>query len=165
VKRLLFLFTLLILFTSCSNLLLLRYNFKKYHAKQCNYIRNDTIFRLEQIVFYNKPNVIDSWFARGLFFTFLNTNAAKTKKILDLETDTLIVKTEYSGWSVWDWSENESNKIKGTIELLQWDADKIILREKIFVTDYKRKQKKKYIGEKAFLYEWKPEKIKKTYKP
>jgi hypothetical protein len=151
-KKILPLFAFFVVFVSCDSLYIFLNN-QKIRCTKHNTIQNDTIFRLEQTIYCNIPNTIDAWSYRMLYLTFLDTNAAKMKKILNLKTDTLIVKTEYRGWSVWDWDEDADYKVKGKIEILQWDTNKIVLKENIFITDYKRREKKKYIGKRNFFYE------------
>ncbi|MCL2131218.1 MAG: lipoprotein, partial [Lentimicrobiaceae bacterium] len=113
-RRILLTLTLLTALSSCSNVLM--YKHKRYYTEQ-NTIQNDTVFQLCQDVYYNPQKrgwkVIDAWHNRYLCLTFLDTNTAKTKKILNIETDTLIVTTKYGVTSVWDWNENADYTIKG----------------------------------------------------
>jgi len=149
IKRLVVIFTVLTVFcTSCCPAFK-RYKNKKYYTKE-NTIANDSIFKLCQMVSFS-PRAIDAGHVSRLYLTFLDTNAAKTKKVLHLETDTLIVKSKYDFWSVWFWDDYNPDKIKGTIKILQWDTDKIILKENISVIKAK-KRVEKYREKSTFYY-------------
>lgn len=134
--------------TSCVSSNVLTYQKRKYYTEN-NIITSDTIFKLYQNACYNKPGVIDEEFCYYLKLTFIDTSAAKTKRILDLETDTSIVRSEYGIFSVWNWS-NENNKTKGKIEIIHWDRDSIILKENVIATDYRRKDTKRFKGTRTF---------------
>ena len=135
--------------TSCVSSNVLTYK-NRQHYKENSIITSDTVFKLYQNVCYNKPGVIDEEFCYDLKLTFLDTAAAKTKKTLDLQIDTNIVKAEYGIFSVWNWS-NENNKVAGQIEITQWNSDKVTLKENVIVTDYRRKETKKFKGTRTFI--------------
>ena len=151
-KRLVLIFTVLIAFCSCCSPIL-RYKLatkNKQYYKEENTIENDSVFGLCQKVSFCPP-IIDGGHVSHFCLTFLDTNAAKTKKVLHLETDTLIVKAKYDFWSVWFWGGYKYDKIKGTIKIVQWDAEKIILKENIKVV-IDRRRNKKYTGKRTFYY-------------
>jgi hypothetical protein len=127
---------------------LLTYRHKKYYNED-SIITSDTTFKLYQNVCYNRPEVIDEEGCYDLTLTFLDTTAAKTKKNLNLATDTLIVKSRYGISSIWNWQE-ENNKVTGQIEIIAWDRNAVTIKENIFVSDYRRKQTKKYKGRRTF---------------
>lgn len=141
---------LTILASCCSRTNLLTYNYQKYYEEN-SIITSDSTFKLYQNICYNKPGVIDEEFCYYLTLKFTDTTAAKTKRILDLQTDTLIVKAGYGIFSVWNWSD-ENNKVSGQIEILKWDKDEVILKEKVQATDYRRKETKKFIGTRFFKH-------------
>jgi len=152
-KKVIVIFTVLaIVCTSCQNVL--TYKNRKYYSEH-NTIENNNNFKLCQSIDY-RPGIIDGGHAYLFCLTFLNIDSAKVKKVLNLKTDTLIVKSDYSVWSAWDWNEDANYKTKGTIEILQWDEEKIILRENIVIIDYKRKNRKKYVGKRIFYFEKEP---------
>jgi hypothetical protein len=93
--------------------------------------------------------VIDVEFCYDLKLTFLDTTAAKTKQTLDLQADTNIVKAEYGIFSVWNWS-NENNQVFGQIEIINWDYNKMTIRENVIATDYRRKETKKFKEARVF---------------
>jgi hypothetical protein len=127
---------------------LLTYQHKKYY-KENSIITSDSIFELYQNVCYNRPGVIDEEFCYVLTLKIIDTSAAKTKGILDLQADTLIVKAGYGIFSVWNWSD-ENNKVSGQIEIIKWDKNEVVLRENIQANDFSRKETKKFIGTRTF---------------
>lgn len=147
-KKLILTYFILTILTSCSQTNLLTYKHKKYY-KENSIITNDSIFKLYQNVCYNRPRVIDEEFCYGLTLKFIDTSAAKTKRTLDLQADTLIVKAGYGIFSVWNWSD-ENNKVSGQIEIIKWDKNEVILRENIQVNDFGRNETKKFVGTRTF---------------
>lgn len=146
--RLLQTFILLTILTSCIRTNVLTYKHRQYF-KERSIITSDSIFELYQDAYYNVPHIIDEEFAYYLTLKFLDTTVAKTKKILNLMTDTLIVKSNYGVFSVWNWSD-EKNKIGGQIEIINWDKDSIIIKENVSVYDIRRKERKKFHGTRTF---------------
>jgi hypothetical protein len=146
--RVILTYFILTILTSCSQTNLLRYRHKK-HYKENSIITSDTTFKLYQNVCYNRPGVIDEEFCYELTLTFIDTVAAKTKKILNLATDTSIVKSRYGIFSVWNW-EDENNKVTGQIEIIAWDKNSVTLKENIFASDYRRKETKNYKGTRTY---------------
>jgi len=138
----------LTILTSCSRTNLLTYKHKKYY-KENSIITSDSTFKLHQNVCYNRPSVIDEEFCYDLTLKFIDTTAAKTKRIIDLQADTLIVKAGYGVFSVWNWSD-ENNKVSGQIEILKWDKNEVTLKENIKVIDFRRKETKKFVGTRTY---------------
>ncbi len=134
--------------TSCSHTNLLTYKHKKYY-KENSIITNDSIFKLYQNVCYNRPRVIDEEFCYELTLKFIDTSAAKTKRTLNLQADTLIVKASYGIFSIWNWYD-ENNKVSGEIEIIKWDKNEVVLRENIKANDFNRKETKKFVGTRIF---------------
>jgi len=147
-KRLILTYCILAFLTSCSQKNLLTYKHKKDY-KENSIITNDTIFKLYQSVCYNRPGVVDEEFCYSLTLKFIDTSAAKTKRMLDLQTDTLIVKAGYGIFSVWNWGE-ENSKVSGQIEIINWDKNEVVLRENIQVNDFSRNETKKFVGTRTF---------------
>lgn len=139
---------IVLLLTSCFNSNVLTYKNRTHYLEQSS-ISSDTTFQLTQSICYNEPQVIDEEYCYTLKLTFLDTFTAKTKRILDLETDTTIVKAEYGKFSVWNWS-SENNHVKGTIEITFWDSNKVTLMENLVATDFRRKEKIKFKGTRSF---------------
>ena len=73
---------------ACNQTNLLNYKYRKYYDED-NLIVNDKPFVLFQSVNYHKPGVYDDEMSYKLYLTILDTYAAKKKKILNLQTDTL----------------------------------------------------------------------------
>lgn len=134
--------------TSCSQTNLLTYKHKKYY-KDNSIITSDPTFKLYQNVCYNNPGVIDEEFCYYLTLKFIDTTSAKTKMIIDLQTDTLIVKAGYGIFSVWNWSD-ENNKVSGQIEILKWEKNEITLNENVKAVDLRRKETKKFVGTRTY---------------
>jgi hypothetical protein len=147
-KKLILTNCILIILAPCSQTNLLTYKHKKYYSEN-SIITSDSVFKLYQNVCYNRPGVIDEEFCHELTLTFLDTTAAKIKKILNLATDTLIVKSHYGIFSVWNW-DDENNKVSGQIEIINWSNDGITLSENIITNDQRRKEIKKYKGTRTF---------------
>ena len=146
--RVILTYCFLTILTSCSQANLLTYKHRKYY-KENSIISSDSTFKLNQNACYNRPGVIDEEFCYDLTLKFVDTSAAKTKTILDLQTDTLIVKAGYGIFSVWNWSD-ENNKVSGQIEILKWDKNEVILKENILAVDLRRKETKKFVGTRTF---------------
>ena len=146
--RLILTYCFLTILTSSCRTNLLTYKHKKYY-KENSIITSDSTFKLYQNVCYNKPGVIDEEFCFDLTLKFIDTTAAKTKRILDLQSDTLIVKAGYGIFSVWNWSD-ENNKVCGRIEILKWDKDEVIVKENIQAVDFRRKETKKFVGTRTY---------------
>jgi hypothetical protein len=146
--RLLLIFSLLTILTSCSRTNLLTYKNKKYYYEN-SIITIDSIFKLFQNIRYNRPGVIDEEFCYCLTLNFIDTTAAKTKRIIDLQMDTSIVKVGYGIFSVWNWSD-ENNKVSGRIEIVKWDKNQVILKENIKAVDFRRKETMKFVGTRTY---------------
>lgn len=147
--RLVLTYFILTILTSCSRTNLLTYKHRKY-SKENSIITSDTTFKLYQHVCYNRPGVIDEEFCYYITLIFSDTTAAKTKRSLNLETDTLIVKAQYGVFSVWNWSD-ENNKVSGQIDIVKWNRDEIILKENIQAIDNRRKETKRFKGTRTFI--------------
>jgi hypothetical protein len=93
--------------------------------------------------------VIDEEYCYTLSLEIIDTTAAKTKIMLDLQTDALIVKARYGRYSVWNWND-ENNTVSGQIEILKWDQNKVILKENIRAADFRRKEEKRFVGTSVF---------------
>ena len=146
--RIVLIYCLGLILASCGHPNLLNYKRRKYYEEN-SIIKKDSIFELYQYVLYNRLGIIDEEFCYNLTLTFLDTAAAKTKRILNLATDTLIVKSSYGRFSVWNWSD-EHNIVTGQIEIVTWDKDGITLKENIIVLDYRRKETKTYKGTRTY---------------
>jgi hypothetical protein len=149
--RLVLTYCILTILASCSRTNLLTYKHKKNY-KEKSIITSDPNFKLDQNVCYNRPAVIDEEFCYHLTLKFIDAAAAITKRILDLQADTLMVKAGYGTVSVWNWSD-ENSKVTGQIEILKWDKDEIILKENIRVIDLRRKETKRFMGTRSFKRE------------
>lgn len=133
---------------SCTKNNVLLYKHKKYY-KENNIITSDTIFTLYQKVCYNKPGVIDEEFCYSLKLEFLDTNLAKSKRIIDLQSDTLILKASYGLFSVWNW-ENEETRISGQIEIIKWNPKGVIVKEHILCEDIRTNEINRFLGTRVF---------------
>ncbi|MEI8204717.1 MAG: hypothetical protein WCH34_16985 [Bacteroidota bacterium] len=143
----LFIFALTILI-SCNVTRVLNLKHRKYYTER-SIISSDTLTTLIQMVSYNVPHVIDEEFSYELIFKFIDTTAAKTKRILNLETDTAIIKTIYDIASVWNWEE-ETYSLRGKIEILEWKTDSITIKQNVIVDDKRRKDILKFKGKRTF---------------
>jgi hypothetical protein len=135
-----------LLTTGCNNVLKLA---SKKHYKENSIITSDSVFTLYQNVCYDKRNYVDEEFCYELRLKFIDTTAARIKKKIDLESDSLIVKASYGVFSMWNWG-NENNQVSGQIEILKWGNQEIILRENIQVRDIRRKKTKQFRGTRTF---------------
>jgi hypothetical protein len=142
------LFFIVLLESSCSHNNLLTYKHRKYYREK-SIITSDSTLKLLQSVSYNVPNIIDEEFSYDLTLQFIDTTAAIEKGILNLSTDTTIVKSNYSVFSAWDW-DDYGNKVEGTIEIITWDKNSITLKENIQTFGVRRKEIKKYKGTRIF---------------
>ncbi len=147
--RFLLFFCISTVFMACDSANLLTYKYKKYY-KESNTIANDSVFEANQSVCYHKPRVADGGFCSSLSLRFIDTAAAKTKKVLDLQTDTAIVRANYDFNSVWSW-DAPSSKITGQIEILKWHKNKLVLKENVQVFLRSKKQIKKFVGIRIFI--------------
>jgi hypothetical protein len=141
-------YLILILLTSSCGKNLLTYK-HRMHYREDNIIDSVNNSKLCQSVGYNRPGVVDEEFYYELRITFLDSAAAKTKRVLDLEKDSSIVHVTYGIFSVWSW-EAEKNTVKGQIEIKNWDPSGITLKENIVATNFTRKETKKYKGTRTF---------------
>jgi len=121
---------------------------KRYYSDR-SILTSDTTRTILQMVSYNRPNVIDDGFAYELSFKFIDTTAAKTKRLLNLLSDTAIVKTKYDIVSVWNWEE-ETYSLNGSIEILEWKTDSVTIKQNVIVDDKRRKEVLKFIGKRTF---------------
>lgn len=146
------LFTLLLILTSCNSSNVLNYKNKR-HFTESNNITVDSTFNFFQNTFYNKPGILDEEHCHILKLTLLDTTAAKTKKILSLQSDTNIIKAEYDVFSIWNWTK-ENNDIYGQIEIVSWNNNGIILKEDISIIDHRRNENLNYKGTREFIIEY-----------
>lgn len=146
--RLLLTYCLLTVLTSCNRRNLLTYKHKKYY-KENSEIISESPSKLYQSVCYNVPGIIDEEFCYELTLRFIDTTAAKAKGVLELHTDSLIVKAGYRVFSVWNWSD-EDTKVFGQIEILKWGQNEVILKENIIAINIERKETKKFVGTRTF---------------
>ena len=147
-KRSIYLIAVLIL-SSCVGSNVLTYKDRE-HFKENSVITSSTTFKLYQHACYNKPEILDEEFCYYLTLVFLDTAAAKTKKVLDLQTDTNIVRAEYGIFSIWNWSD-EHNDVSGQIKITQWDNDQVTLIEDVIAKDHRRNETKKFKGTRTFV--------------
>lgn len=138
-----------ILSFSCSTSNVLLYKKQKYYTEN-NIISSKEMGKIHQRVCYNNPQIKDEEHCHELSFTIKNIESALQKKIINIETDTDIVKCEYSVFSTWNW-DNENNKVSGTFEILKWTKDEIELNENIIINDYRRKTVKTFKGKRTFI--------------
>jgi hypothetical protein len=134
--------------TSCGHTNLLTYKYKRYYYEHREF-KSDTTFKIDQYVWKDKPIVTHDEFAYQLTLTIMDTISAKVKRNIDLETDTLVVKSRYGIFSMNDFGV-ENNKITGQIKILSWKKNSIRIKERIYVTDLRRKETKKYKGTRSY---------------
>lgn len=128
-------YSALFLFSACSPTNQLHYKCRRHFYEE-NVIRIKPPFTLSQDICYNRPRVHDEEYCHTLTFTFLDTTAAKAKRVLNLETDTAIVNTDYGVYSTWLWGE-EPFLVSGRIEILAWNRRRIRLKEQVVVVNAK----------------------------
>ena len=145
--RILLILNILIL-VACNQTNLLNYKYRKYYDED-NLIVNDNPFVLFQSVNYHKPGVYDDEMSYKLYLTILDTCAAKKKKILNLQTDTLIIKSQYE-YSTAPISLNFEHKVTGQVEIITWKLNTIELKEYVIVLDDKLKVNKIFKGTRIF---------------
>lgn len=134
--------------TGCKPTNLLTYKHRAYYS-ETSIIYRDSTMRLEQSVFYNKPGTIDEEYSCLLTLTFKDTAAARAKKILNLASDTLIVKARFDIVSVWNWG-GDGYPATGQVEILTWERDKIRLKENVTVVHKQRNEKYQLKGVRTF---------------
>jgi hypothetical protein len=93
---------------------------------------------------------MDEEFFYKLTFKFIDTTAAKQKRLINLVADTTILKCYYSIFSIWNWSD-EHYTMKGDIEIVEWKYNSITLKENVFINDIRRKKKLKFKGKRTFI--------------
>ena len=107
------------------------------------------IVALKQCIYYSVPNTCDAGFHYELDLTFINWKKAKKRRVITLDKDTVLVKSEYGLWSVWMWPP-KSGKVSGKIEIVKCDKKRIKIKENISVYDIYSKEKWKFIGTRTF---------------
>jgi len=128
---------------------LLKYKNKRFFEEKSIISKNEENVLFQQIC-YDKPRVIDEEYCHNLKITFLDLDKAKSKKIIDIKTDTSIVKFNYGIFSIWNWSD-EKNEITGTIEILDWGKEEVQLKENILINDIRRNRKRVLQGRRKFI--------------
>ena len=122
-------FCLLLSLLGCNNLLLKK-NRKNFYEQ--NSLQKDSLLNLRQEVCYSRQGWTEGY-CHILSFAILDTLAAKKKKILDLETDTLVIKSDYEYDVHLTWN-SEGLEIKGQVEILEWKKQRIKLKEDVRVS-------------------------------
>lgn len=146
--RLIFAFGLLLMLAACSKANLLTYRYR-LHFDEESIIKNDNVLILTQSIDFNLPRSVDEEYSYELQLIFIDPDAAKKKKVLNLETDTLIVQSSFGLFSVWRWDDADT-KVSGQIKILNWHKNSIRLKENVFVVDTIEKTSNKYIGRRTF---------------
>jgi hypothetical protein len=92
-----------LLLLSCSRKNVLSWSQKPYYraesVREDSLLSEDSQAGLSQSVCYNAPGVVDEEFCYDLELHFIDTASAKTKKDLDLEKDTAIVRSSFGIFS------------------------------------------------------------------
>ncbi len=122
--------------------------YKQQHYNEIDEVEKNSTFTLRQEVNYNDRRVIDEEHTY-LLRLFFNSNNAPTPTVLNVATDTAIVKLYYNHYSVWDFND-DIYKFTGTIEILKWTKKAITLKEDITVTDAQTGEAVCYKGELTF---------------
>lgn len=136
------------LITTLSSCNVLMYKYKPFFTES-NLILTDTIFTLYQGAFYDRPHMQDEERTYQITFQFRDSAAAQRLQLLDLSTDSSVAKAKYGIHSIWNWT-GENNKITGSIKILHWDKDKVVLKEHIQIDDIRRSEKKRFYGTRTF---------------
>lgn len=149
-RNLIIVFLLFASFFNCDaqkNILKLKH---KPFYKESNILEIDSVTTLKHIVTFDKPHVIDESYSYILSFKIPNTSLAKVRKLINISQDTNIIEVNYDIASVWNW-ETEDVITSGTIEILNWETDRITLIENIIIQDIRTKEKVKFKGKRTFL--------------
>ena len=107
------------------------------------------MFTLYQNIGYDAEAIIDEEYNYTLKLFFPDPTTAKTRKILNLSTDTAIVKSIYEVVSPWG-SGGKNNGISGQIEIIEWSKNSVTLKENITVYVSRRKQIVTFVGTRTF---------------
>ena len=127
---------------------LLTYKDSIYYSEK-SIITSAREFTLYQDIYYNVPGTIDEEFVYTLTLVFIMPKLVHKRRVLDLASDTAIVKSKYGVFSVWNWSD-ENNLVSGRIEILEWRKRKVTIKENISVWDKRRNKRVKFIGTRTF---------------
>jgi hypothetical protein len=138
-----------VLIVSCKSNNVLAYR-KHQFFSEYSFIKTDSVFNLIQTANYNDPSTIDEEYSHILTLSILDTNAAKNKLTLNLQTDTAIVKVTYSRISVWNWSKS-TYPVEGKIDILLWGRNTIKLMENVKVYDNHDKAYR-FVGTRTFKF-------------
>ena len=137
----------LLLVASLSSCNVLMYKCRPFYTER-SMLMPDTMFTLYQYASYNR-HVVDEQRDYYLELHFSDTAKAKIKGVLNLATDTAIVRAAYGLRSIWNWTD-EKNKISGWIKILEWNATKVVLKERVEVNDIRRVENKRFYGTRAY---------------
>ena len=138
----------LLFLASCSTTNILHLKYKKNY-REVNAISLDTTTIISQSVAFNIPRVIDEEFWYLLTFEIKDTVAVKRIRLVNLATDTTIIKTKYDFISPWNW-ENENYTLSGTIQIIKWTDGEVRLRQKIKIYDLRRNETIRFFGKRTF---------------
>lgn len=130
----------------CSDVLKLK---DEQYYRETNIIKKGKNYHLYQSVCHNQPGVVDEEFCYFLSLDFADPDSAKSKRVLNVEADTAIVKVASGISSAWNLGEDK-NKITGQIEIVKWDKNEIILNENILVTNYLTRVSMCFVGTRTF---------------
>ena len=137
---------------SCQTPNLLRDKYRPFYSESNTWTVQDGKHLLTQRICYNRPGVIDEEFCEVFTCSVPDSAAFRNKKVIQVERDTAIVALRYGRYSVWNWSD-ERNQLTGTLELLRWTPEELLLREKIIIHDFRRNERKKLAGKRKFRLE------------
>lgn len=147
IRGILILNILLLLSSGCHKNILGHKHNKNYREEFL--IKSGTNLTLYQNIEYGRKNVADVGFSDKLKLIFLDSINAKTKQVLNIEKDTLIIKCSYDKSSAWIDGSNKT-KIAGNIKIIKWSSNEIILNENITIIDSGWNEVKKFKGTRTF---------------
>lgn len=155
---------LTVILLSCSSTNVLSYRHKKYFEEGSEFYLHrygpsaDSVFTLSQWVRYDNPKSIDEEYVEGLTLKILDTVAAKRKVILNLSTDTTIVKSYYGLNHFMSYLNPKVYQPSGEIIVLSWTPEKITVKENVIVQHNDLGRPVKFKGKRTFLRNYEMEK-------
>ena len=123
----------------------------KENFKERNNFLKDTIWRFNQIVEFDIPNVIDEESWTRLTIEIKDTSSFFATKLLILPRDSATASHQFAFWNVWFAKiPQDSTSLSGEIRLLKTTKDEITLKLNLIVRNIVTRDRYIYSGEGTF---------------
>jgi hypothetical protein len=153
-----------IILLSCTSSNVLSHRRKKYFKEGSEFYvyrygpLADSLFTLSQWVRFDNPKSIDEEYVEGITLQILDTTAAKQKVVLNLATDTTIVKAYYGLQNFMSYLNPKVYRPNGEITILKWTREEIAVKEDIIVKHNDLKKPIIFKGKRTFVRNYDMEK-------